>query len=62
MGGVHVIAVLKMRRTDSVVVVQLLWCFRAAKISSPDVYYPFHGPVKNKDVAAKPRSSQGRIQ
>ena len=57
MGWVHVLAVLEMIRADSVDVVQLLCCFRAAKISSPGVYNPFLGPVKNKGVAAKQHSS-----
>ena len=50
MGRVHVLAVLKMVRTNPVVGVQLLSCFRA-KISSPGVDDPFLGPVKNKDIA-----------
>ena len=37
-------------RADSVRVVQLLCSFRP-KITSPSVYDPFIGPVKNNDVA-----------
>ena len=52
MGRVHVLAVLKMVRTDLVRVVQLFCSFRA-KITWPSVYDPFLGPVKNNDVAAR---------
>ena len=50
---VHVQAVFKMPRADSVVGVgvQLLCSFRA-KISSPGVDDPFLGPVKIKDIVA----------